>query len=157
MQIEHLWLRDFRSYPSVELGLTTGVCAVLGPNGVGKSNLLEAVAYLALLESFRGAPTEAMIAAGAPSAVVRGSMRGQGREQLVEAELVRSGRNRVLVNRQRLNRTRDLAGARMVFSPDDLALVKVRARAPAWLPRSTPGREPWLGSMRCVAEYDRGL
>ena len=65
MQIEHLWLRDFRSYPSVDLELTTGVCAVLGPNGVGKSNLLEAVAYLALLESFRGAPTEAMIAAGA--------------------------------------------------------------------------------------------
>lgn len=126
MHVEHLWLKDFRSYPTVDLALTSGLCAVLGPNGVGKSNLLEAVGYLALLESFRGAPSDALIRAGTDAAVVRGAVRTDDREQLIEAELVTSGRNRILVNRQRLQRTRDLLGAVRitVFSPDDLALVK---------------------------------
>ena len=126
MHVEHLWLKDFRSYPSVDLELTSGLCAVLGPNGMGKSNLLEAVGYLALLESFRGAPTDALIRSGTPSAVVRGAVRTDEREQLIEAELVASGRNRIQVNRQRLTRTRDLLGAVRitVFSPDDLALIK---------------------------------
>ena len=126
MHVQHLWLKDFRSYESVDLELTPGLCAVLGPNGVGKSNLLEAVAYLAMLESFRGAPSEALVRAGAEVAVVRGSIEGDGREQLIEAELVANGRNRVLVNRQRLTRSRDLLGAlrTTVFSPDDLSLIK---------------------------------
>lgn len=126
MQVEHLWLKDFRSYPEVDLQLTGGVCAVLGPNGVGKSNLLEAVGYLALLESFRGAPTEALVRAGCSVGVVRGTVRHDDREQLIEAELVPGGRNRVLVNRQRLTRTRDLLGAVRIttFSPDDLVMVK---------------------------------
>jgi DNA replication and repair protein RecF len=126
VHVEHLWLKDFRSYPSVDLELTSGLCAVLGPNGVGKSNLLEAVGYLALLESFRGAPNEALVRAGCPSAVVRGEVHADGRAQLIEAELVTSGRNRIQVNRQRLTRARDLLGAVRitVFSPDDLALVK---------------------------------
>jgi DNA replication and repair protein RecF len=126
VHVEHLWLKDFRSYPSVDLELTSGLCAVLGPNGVGKSNLLEAIGYLALLESFRGAPTEALVRAGSTSAVVRGTVRSDEREQLIEAELVPSGRNRILVNRQRLTRSRDLLGAVRVtvFSPDDLALLK---------------------------------
>ena len=126
MHVEHLWLKDFRSYPSVDLELTSGLCAVLGPNGMGKSNLLEAVGYLALLESFRGAPTDALIRSGSSAAVVRGAVRTDEREQLIEAELVASGRNRIQVNRQRLHRTRDLLGAVRitVFSPDDLALIK---------------------------------
>jgi energy-coupling factor transporter ATP-binding protein EcfA2 len=111
VHVEHLWLRDFRSYETVDLELTDGVCAVLGPNGVGKSNLLEAVAYLGELESFRGAPTAALIRSGADAAVVRGTVRHDDREQLIEAELAVSGRNRVLVNRQRLVRSRDLLGA----------------------------------------------
>ncbi len=93
---------------------------------MGKSNLLEAVSYLALLESFRGSPTEALIRAGCDTAVVRGEVVSDGREQLIEAEMSRTGRNRVLVNRQRLTRTRDLIGALRVtvFSPDDLELIK---------------------------------
>jgi DNA replication and repair protein RecF len=126
VHLERLWLRNFRSYSSVELELTTGLCAVVGPNGVGKSNLLEAVAYLALLESFRGAPTDALIRSGHDTAVVRGVVRSDDREQLIEAEIVGNGRNRVQVNRQRLVRARDLLGAVRitVFSPDDLALIK---------------------------------
>ena len=126
MHLRRLWLRDFRSHHEVDLELTEHLCAVLGPNGVGKSNLLEAVGYLALLESFRGAPTEAMVRAGAEVAIVRGEVVHGGREQLIEAELRRTGPNRVLLNRQRLQRSRDLLGALrvVVFAPDDLALVK---------------------------------
>src|SRR5690606_38569545 len=88
---ENLVCRLLRPPASTLLPYTTlfrsdGLCAVVGPNGVGKSNLLEAVGYLSLLESFRGAPTEALIRAGASSAVVRGQIVADGREQLIEAE-----------------------------------------------------------------------
>lgn len=126
MRVRRLWLNDFRSYTVAEVELADGLTVILGANGEGKTNLLEGLAYLATLSSFRGAPQEAMIRAGASSAVVRAEGVREGRELLIEAELVAGGRNRVQVNRQRLQRTRDLLGALRVsvFSPDDLALVK---------------------------------
>lgn len=127
MLVRRLWLEDFRSYGQAEVVLEPGVTVVVGANGQGKTNLVEAVAYLATLDSFRGAPPEAMIRAGADRAVVRAEIvHDDGRVVLVEAELVRTGRNRVLVNKQRLARARDLLGVLRVtvFSPDDLALVK---------------------------------
>ena len=126
MHVSRLWLHDVRSYADLDLELGPGLCAVLGPNGVGKTNLLEAVGFLALAESFRGAPTDAMIRSGADEGVIRATVLEDGREQLVEIALSATGRNRVQVNRQRLGRTRDLLGVVRVtaFSPDDLALVK---------------------------------
>ena len=99
---------------------------MVGPNGQGKTNLLEAIAYLATLGSFRGAPTEALIRVGAERAVVRAEGEREGRSLLLEAELVTKGRNRTQLNRQPLRRARDLLGAMRVsvFSPDDLTLVK---------------------------------
>ncbi len=126
MRVRHLWLNDFRSYASADIGFADDLTVVLGANGEGKTNLLEAVGYLATLESFRGAPPETMIRDRASRAVVRAEAVREGRELLIEAELVAGGRNRVQVNRQRLQRSRDLLGALRVsvFSPDDLALVK---------------------------------
>lgn len=127
MLVRHLWLGDFRSYTSAEVVLGDGLTAVLGDNGEGKTNLVEALAYLATLDSFRSAPPDALIRVGADTAVVRAEIvHTDGRELLVEAELVRSGRNRVMVNKQRLARARDLLGVLRVtvFSPDDLVLVK---------------------------------
>ena len=127
MIVERIELVDFRNYSHARFELTSGVTAVLGRNGQGKTNLAEAIGYLATLSSFRGAPPEALIAADAAQAVVRASLRDDdGREVLIEAELSRSGRNRVQVNRQRLARTRDLLGVVRVsvFAPDDLAMVK---------------------------------
>jgi len=108
------------------VALSDGVTAILGPNGQGKTNLLEALAYLATLESFRGAPTEALIRDGAQTAVVRAEGEAEGRAVLVEAEVALGGRGRVYVNKQRLQRARDLLGALRVsvFAPDDLELVK---------------------------------
>jgi DNA replication and repair protein RecF len=127
VHLGHLWLTDFRSYPTAELApASTGLTVVEGANGEGKTNLLEAIAYLATLRSFRGAPGDAMVRTGAESAIVRAEAERQGRGVLIEAELRRVGRDRVQVNRQPLRRTQDLLGALVVtvFAPDDLALVK---------------------------------
>jgi DNA replication and repair protein RecF len=125
--IERLELVDFRNYREAVFAPTTGTTLVVGDNGQGKTNLVEAIAYLATLTSFRGAPPEALLRTGAPRAVLRANVLDEdGRSSLVEAELAGPGRNRVQVNRQRLARARDLLGVLRVtvFSPDDLALVK---------------------------------
>jgi DNA replication and repair protein RecF len=125
--VERIELVDFRNYESATFDLTAGVTAVLGRNGQGKTNLTEALAYLATLSSFRGAPPEALIRAAASHAIVRATLREHdGREVLIEAELSRLGRNRVQVNRQRLGRARDLLGVVRVsvFAPDDLVMIK---------------------------------
>ncbi len=126
MHLRRLWLTDFRGYVDADVTFDPGLTAVVGPNGQGKTNLLEAIAYLATLGSFRGAPTEALIRVGSQRAVVRAEAERDGRSLLIEAELVAGGRNRAQLNRQPLRRTRDLLGALRVtvFSPDDLALVK---------------------------------
>ena len=126
MHLHHLWLRDFRCYTEAELTFDPGLTAVVGSNGEGKSSLLEAVGYLASLKSFRGVPTEALVRQGAATAVVRAEGERDGRSLLIEAEITTAGRNRVQVNRQRQQRTRDLLGALRVsvFSPDDLDMVK---------------------------------
>ena len=125
MRISRLWLQDFRSYPDLELGLDDGLTAIVGPNGVGKTNLLEAIGLLATLKSFRGAPTDSLIRRGAERAVVRAEGTRDDREVLIELE-VGARKTRAQVNRQRLQRARDLLGALRitVFAPDDLALVK---------------------------------
>jgi DNA replication and repair protein RecF len=126
VHVRTLWLTDFRSYTSAELDLAPGLTAVVGANGEGKTNLLEALAWLATLSSFRSAPTEALVRRGAPFAIVRALAERDGRELLVEAQLQPNGRNRVLVNRQPLRRARDLLGSLQVtvFTPDDLEIVK---------------------------------
>lgn len=127
MIVERLELTDFRNYRTAVFDLTAGVTAVVGNNGQGKTNLAEALAYLSTLSSFRGAPPDALLRAGAEAAVVRATLReDDGREVLVEAELPRTGRNRVQINRQKLQRNRDLLGVMRVsvFAPDDLVIVK---------------------------------
>jgi DNA replication and repair protein RecF len=126
VRLSQLWLTDFRCYSSAELTLADGLTAVVGANGEGKTSLLEAIAYLSTLRSLRGVPTEALVRRGASSAIVRAEGERDGRNLLIEAEITTTGRNRVLVNRQRLTRSRDLLGAlrTTVFSPDDLDLVK---------------------------------
>ena len=127
MRVDRLWLTDFRNYESAEAVLAPeGLTVVVGSNGEGKTNLLEAIGFLATLSSFRGAPDDALVRQGADRAVVRVEGEREGRALLVEAEINPVGRNRLLVNRQPLKRNRDLLGALRVtvFSPDDLALVK---------------------------------
>jgi DNA replication and repair protein RecF len=126
MHLHRLWLRDFRSYEELELDLAPGLTVVVGENGTGKTNLLEAAGFLSTLASFRGTPTEAMIRNGAERANIRGGVRVGEREVLLETEFSRSARTRVLVNKQALPKTAALREVLRisVFSPDDLVLIK---------------------------------
>jgi DNA replication and repair protein RecF len=126
VRLNHLWLHDFRNYTDAELALPPGLTVVRGTNGEGKTSLLEGIAYLATLGSFRGVPGDALVRDGCTQAVVRGDGERAGRHLLIEAEVTLGGRGRVALNKQRLRRTADLLDALRVsvFSPDDLELVK---------------------------------
>lgn len=111
MKIRTLSLVDWRSYAQVSVSFDDGLTAIIGENGHGKTNLIEAIGWMAGLGSFRGAPDDALVRDGTDAAVARVTVEGNdGREQLIEVEIQRAGRNRVQVNRQRLRRTGDLVG-----------------------------------------------
>ena len=124
--LERLWLTDFRSHEQIDLSFSRGVTVLIGPNGSGKTNIVEGIGWLTSMRSFRGAPTEALIRVGAERAIARASLRSDRRELLLEAELPRSGRARVQMNRQRVKRNSDLLGVMSVtvFAPDDLVMIK---------------------------------
>lgn len=126
MRVDRLWLQRFRSYAEADFELDPGFTAVLGANGTGKTNLLEAVAYLSRQQSFRGASPAGMVQRDATEAVVRGEAHAGERELLIEAQLPREGRGRMLLNRQRVSRRADVLEVFQVsvLTPDDLVLVK---------------------------------
>ncbi|TWG92688.1 DNA replication and repair protein RecF [Nocardioides sp. J9] len=126
MHVAHLTLHDFRSYADVDVALDAGVTAFVGSNGQGKTNLVEAIDYLSRLSSHRVATDAPLIRAGAEQAIVRAAVVRDGRTAILEVELNAGRANRARVNRSPLPRTRDLAGLvrTVVFSPEDLALVK---------------------------------
>lgn len=157
LHLRHLWLTDFRNYGSVDLELPPGTTVVLGRNGEGKSNLLEAIAHLAGTD-LRGATTESMVRMGAERAVARAEVVRGNRELLIEAELAARGRGRTQLNRQPVKRRRDLleALAVTIFSPEDLVLVKggpgERRR---WIDDAVVGLDPRTDQLR--GELDRIL
>ena len=126
MHASHLSLHDFRSYPAVEVALDPGVTAFIGRNGQGKTNLVEAVDYVARLSSHRVASDAPLVRHGADHAVVRAAVVRDGRTALLEVEINPGRSNRARVNRSPLPRARELLGMvrTVFFSPEDLALVK---------------------------------
>lgn len=124
--ISRLELVNFRNHANTVLELTHGTTALVGDNGEGKTSVVEAMSFLSTLKSFRGVPNDALIRDGTDAAYVRALiLHADGRELLVECEINRTGRNRILVNRQKLGRARDLLGVvrSTVFAPTDLQLV----------------------------------
>ena len=126
MFVSHLALTDFRSYPQVELPLTPGITALVGPNGQGKTNLVEAIGYLATLSSHRVPTDAALVRAGADRAVVGARVERAGRATTVEVEITPGRANRARVNGGSPVRARDVLGMlrTVQFAPEDLALVK---------------------------------
>lgn len=126
MQLSWLELRDFRSYENLRFTPDPGLNILIGDNGAGKTNVLEAVGYLSRLSSFRGAPDAALVRTGALAAVARGGVDRESGELRVEVELPAEGRRRILVNGKRPRRNSDVAVEvpLVAFLPDDLDVVK---------------------------------
>ncbi|HUB71310.1 MAG TPA: DNA replication/repair protein RecF [Acidimicrobiales bacterium] len=127
MFIERLSLTNFRNYPEVAFEpAPEGVTLLRGGNGAGKTNVLEAVNYVATLRSFRGAPSAALVRRGYEEAFLRAGAKRESRNMLVEIELRSAGRDRLKLNRRAVNRSEDIIGAVLatVFSPDDIEIVK---------------------------------
>ena len=158
MHVAHLSLADFRSYARVEVPLDPGVTAFVGPNGQGKTNLVEAVGYLATLGSHRVASDAPLVRLGADRAVVRASVVHGDRQQLVELEINPGKANRARINRSSQVRPRDVLGIvrTVLFAPEDLALVKgdpgERRR---FLDELVTARAPRMAGVR--QDYDRVL
>jgi len=158
MRVDWLSLIDFRSYSKMDWQPDADVNLLIGPNGAGKSNLLEGIAYLASLKSFRGAPDSALIADDGDSAVLRSGLVGDGRERLIEIEIPRHGSRRTQVDKNLLRRTSDLLGVLRViaFLPEDLDLIK---RGPAQRRDLLDdiAVQLWPAAHLDQAEYDRAL
>ena len=85
--VKHLWLQNFRSYEELDISLPKGKIILLGDNGQGKSNFIEAVGFLGTAQSFRSAPTEALIKQGCETSIIRAEIPHLNRELLVEEEI----------------------------------------------------------------------
>ncbi len=126
MHLNRLALTDFRSYASADLPLEPGITAFTGANGQGKTNLVEAVGYVATLASHRVATDAPLIRSGAERAIVRAGITSADRSLLVEIEINPARANRARLNRAPVPRPRQILGAlrAVLFAPEDLALVK---------------------------------
>jgi DNA replication and repair protein RecF len=126
VHLTRLALTDFRSYTDVDVPLKPGVTIFSGPNGEGKTNLVEAVGYAATLASHRAAQDAPLIRKGADQAIIRAAISTSANDALVEIELNSGRANRVRLNRTPLTRPRDVLGVlrTVLFAPEDLALVK---------------------------------
>ncbi len=161
MFVTHLSLADFRSYGGVEVPLEAGVTVFTGANGQGKTNLVEAVEFLATLGSHRVASEAPLVRAGAERAIARARVQAgleDTRSLLLEIEIIPGRANKASLNRAPLRRPRDLLGALRVvlFSPEDLAIVKgdpgERRR---FIDELVTARWPRLAGVR--ADYDQVL
>ena len=126
MYVSHLSLHDFRSYAEVDLELEPGVNALVGPNGQGKTNLVEAIGYVATLGSHRVATDAALIRAGQDRALVRSRVVRGDRASTIEIEINQGRANRARINRAVTTKVRDVVGIlrTVLFAPEDLVLVK---------------------------------
>jgi DNA replication and repair protein RecF len=161
VHLRHLSVTDFRSYPSAELPLAPGVTTLIGLNGQGKTNLVEAAGYLATLGSHRVAADAPLVRAGTQQAIIRGVVIRGGRESLVELEINTgraSGRNRARLNHSPASRPRDVLGTlrTVLFAPEDLGLVKGDpAERRRFLDELLVARQPRWAGVR--SEYDKVL
>ncbi len=158
MHVTHLSLTDFRSYARAEVPLGPGATTIVGRNGQGKTNLVEALGYAATLGSHRVATDAPLVRTGAERAVVRAAVDRAGRSTLVELEIVPGRANRARVNRSPVARPRDVLGSlrTVLFAPEDLALVKGEPDGRRrYLDEVLVALAPRLAGVR--ADYDRVL
>ena len=158
MHLRHLSVTDFRSYHGAEVPLAPGITTLLGRNGQGKTNLVEAAGYAASLSSHRVATDAPLVRHGADSAIVRAAVMRDGRESIIELEIVPGRANRARLNKSPLTRPRDVLGTlrTVLFAPEDLALVKGDpAERRRFLDDLLVARQPRWAGVR--SDYDKAL
>ena len=126
MLVNRLYLESFRNYTSAQAQFSDGVNVICGRNAQGKTNLLEAVYYLATGRSHRSAADKELIGFEADHASIRAEIVSHGREQVLEARFVRGRRRTLLANDVKLKKSSDLSQrlCAVMFSPDDLSMIK---------------------------------
>ncbi|EIE97004.1 DNA replication/repair protein RecF [Saccharomonospora glauca] len=158
MYLRHLQVTDFRSWEHVDLPLRAGPTVLVGPNGRGKTNLLEAIGYIATLSSHRVATDAPLVRHGCDRALVRAAVVNEGRELTVELEIAPGRANRARINRGAVGKPRDVLGIlrTVLFSPEDLALVRGDpSERRRFLDELLVQRAPRYAGVR--SEYDRVL
>jgi len=158
MHVTALSLTDFRCYAQVDLELRPGITSFVGQNGQGKTNLVEALGYIATLDSHRVATDAPLVRLGAERAVVRARIVREEREALVEIEINPGRANRARINRSPVPRPREVLGLlrTVLFAPEDLALVKGDpSERRRFLDDLLVARAPRMAGVR--ADYDRVL
>jgi len=126
MLIKHLSLANFRNYKTAEVAFQPGVNLLVGPNGQGKTNLVEAVRFLSTLSSHRVAGYQPLIKQNEDSALIRALASFDDREMLIELELNRESQNKARVNKSPSQKVRDILGYinSVTFAPEDLDIIK---------------------------------
>lgn len=158
MYVRHLGLRDFRSWAHADLELEPGRTVFVGPNGYGKTNLIEALWYSTTLGSHRVGTDVPLIRAGATRAVVSTIVVNQGRECAIDLEIAAGRANKARLNRSPVRSTREVVGVlqAVLFAPEDLALVRGDpADRRRYLDDLAILRRPAIVAVR--ADYDRVL
>ncbi len=158
MYVRHLTVADFRSWAAADVAFEPGPSVLVGSNGQGKTNLVEALGYVATLSSHR-VPTDApLVRAGADRAVVRTAIVADNRELRVELEITPGRANRAKLNGSPVPKARDVLGAlrTVLFAPEDLAVVRGDpSERRRFLDELIVARSPRLAGVR--ADYDRVL
>ena len=126
MQLTALDLTDFRSYEQLSLTVQPGITVLVGQNGQGKTNIVEAVWYLATLSSHRVPHDAALVRRGEATAIIRASFLRAGRPVQIDLEVTPGKANRARLQGQNVSRLRDLLGEvrAVLFAPEDLGLIK---------------------------------
>jgi DNA replication and repair protein RecF len=156
--VRHLGLRDFRSWAHVDLELQPGRTVFVGPNGFGKTNLIEALWYSTTLSSHRVGTDMPLIRTGANRAVVSTIVVNEGRECAIDLEIAAGRANKARLNRSPVRRTREVVGVlrAVLFAPEDLALVRGDpADRRRYLDDLATVRRPVIAGVR--ADYDKVL
>jgi len=157
MWVRSVALTDFRSYADVDVAFTPGVTTLIGSNGQGKTNLIEAVGYVASLASHRVATDAPLVRSGADLAVIR-CVVADDRDIVIELAITPGKANRARVNRAPVAKVRDVLGLlrTILFAPEDLALVKGDpSDRRAFLDDLLVQRAPRMAAVR--ADYERVL
>ena len=127
MKLNNILLQDFRNYHQLQLDFEPGVNLIVGDNAQGKTNLLEAIAYLGSGKAFRTQRTAELVRLHADVAQIAGEVYSQERLQSLRWILYPAARPRQLFrNGVKKKTATDISGVlqTVLFCPEDLMILK---------------------------------